>query len=338
MRLTEYLTDKGKYIAALLLSDLAAGVFLYLIDVRKIFIVCGMILWMVPFLIVLTAEFIQKKKYYDYVEQRINALDEKSLLSELIEKPDFLEGRIMYSVLKETNKYMNDLLFQYEQSAKEYKEYVEMWVHEIKTPLTLIGLLLENNKNEETKRIAAEVQQVDGLVEQALFYARSNSLDRDFRIKQLTLEEIVTETLKKNARVMISTKTAVQMDNLSANVYADSKWMEFILGQIISNSIKYRKAEEGLRLQFRGTELADGVRLEIEDNGIGICEKDLERIFDKGFTGENGRKHARTTGIGLYLCKKMCKKMNLGIEAFSKEGEGTKIVLVFPKNSMIENV
>lgn len=338
MNFIEYAKDKGKYIVALLLSDLTAGVFLCLIDVRKIFILFGMILWLVPFLIVFAVEFLQKRKYYNYVEDRVNALNEKSLLSELIEKPDFLEGKIMYSILKETNKYMNDKLSKYEQSEKEYKEYVEMWVHEIKTPLTLMGLLIENNRTEEMRRIEKEVKQVDHLVEQALFYARSNSLDRDFQIKQITLEEIVTKTLKKNAKVMISTKTTVQMEGLSVPVYADSKWMEFILGQIISNSIKYKKAEEVLKLQFRGTKLPDGVRLEIEDNGIGICENDLERIFDKGFTGVNGRNYARTTGIGLYLCKKMCRKMNLGIEAFSKEGEGTKMVFIFPKNSMIENV
>lgn len=341
MNVTEYCKDKWKYVVALLLSIMAVGAFLWLLQVRGIFIFFSMILWIVPFFIAFFLEYIQKKNYYSHVEQMLAVLDQKTLLSEMIGEADFLEGKILFSAMRATDKYMNDLILEYEKSAREYREYVEMWVHEIKTPLTLANLLVENHKDEVTRRIGTELQRADALVEQALYYARSTSVEKDFQSKKILLNDMVSDAVKQNARSLIGARMVIEMEQLEHFVYADRKWMTFILGQVIANSVKYRKIEEGQgapTLRFEGRVFAERIYLDIKDNGIGIEEKDLNRIFERGFTGENGRKNAKSSGIGLYLCKKLCQKMNLGIEALSEVGEGTTITIIFPVGSMTDAV
>ncbi len=340
MNIMSFVRDKVTYITALLLSDMAVGVFLYLIDVKGIFILFLMILWNVSFFIVFFMEYWQKQKYYRHVNELITMLDKKTLLADLLkEEASFLDGQILESVIAVTDKYMNDLTSEYERSAKEYREYVEMWVHEIKTPLTVANLLIDSHKDEVTKKIGTQLQQVDNFVEQALFYARSTSLEKDFLVKQVTLKELVTEAVKQNAKTLIGARMSVELDEaqLDYEVYADPKWMTFILGQIITNAVKYRSQEHSA-IHFTGNSYAEGIRLIIRDNGIGIEEKDISRIFEKGFTGENGRNAQKSTGIGLYLCKKLCNKMNLHITADSTYGTGTTLTIAFPVNSMTKEI
>ncbi len=259
MNIMSFVRDKVTYITALLLSDMAVGVFLYLIDVKGIFILFLMILWNVSFFIVFFMEYWQKQKYYRHVNELITMLDKKTLLADLLkEEASFLDGQILESVIAVTDKYMNDLTSEYERSAKEYREYVEMWVHEIKTPLTVANLLIDSHKDEVTKKIGTQLQQVDNFVEQALFYARSTSLEKDFLVKQVTLKELVTEAVKQNAKTLIGARMSVELDEaqLDYEVYADPKWMTFILGQIITNAVKYRSQEHSA-IHFTGNSYAD---------------------------------------------------------------------------------
>lgn len=242
---------------------------------------------------------------------------------------------------------MNNQIADVQRSMGEYRDYVEVWVHEIKMPLTMLRLLMDkldhytevqtNEQWEETiqvkKQIGQELRKMDLLVEQALYYARSTFVAKDFMAASTSLGEMVSDALKENSMTLIHAKASISMNHLEYEVFADRKWMVFILGQIISNAVKYKK--DGFSLSFNGIAADECVRLEIRDNGIGIPECDVGRIFDKGFTGENGRIGAKSTGIGLYLCKKLCEKMNLGIEACSKKGEGTVVTIVFPVGSMV---
>lgn len=335
MSLTEFFKDKMKYLVALLLSDVLTGGFLWLIEVKDVFILLLMIIWLVPFWVVFFMEYIQKKKYYLHIEQSFHALDQKTLLSEVICEADFQEGRRMHDILKATDLYANNMIEEYKRNAGEYKEYVEMWVHEIKVPLTASKLLIGCHKEPWTRQLETDLDKVEAYVEQVLYYARSTSLEKDFFVKRVSLQEMVSETLKGCARDLIGAKASVEFENLEQFVNADPKWMSFILRQIITNSIKYRR-DEPLKLTFSGVREAEGVCLEVWDNGIGIPENDLERVFQKGFTGQNGRNTAKSTGIGLYLCKKLCEKMNLKIRASSHEG--TCIAISFPVNSMIEEI
>jgi signal transduction histidine kinase len=174
------------------------------------------------------------------------------------------------------------------------------------------------------------------MVEKVLYYARSSSVEKDFLLKKISLQEIVEETIKENARELIQTGVQVEMKELDQIVYADQKWMKFIITQILMNSIKYKK--EDAKIVFQGEKEKEHITLHIQDNGIGIREEDVERIFEKGFTGKNGRNTNKSTGMGLYLCKKLCHKMNLSIRADSKEGEGCNMKIQFPVGSFVEEL
>ena len=218
---------------------------------------------------------------------------------------------------------------------EEYKEYIEIWIHEIKLPIATSKLIIENNKSDVTRNIDDELNKIEDYVEQALFYARSNTVEKDYIIRKVNLKDIVNGVIKKNKNVLISEKIKVDIYDIEKEVYIDSKWIAFILNQIIANSIKYSRNEERM-IDISAKDLKDCVTLCIKDNGIGIRSEEIARVFEKGFTGTNGRINGKkSTGIGLYLCKKLCDKLGVGISLVSNENDGTEVKLVFPKGSYI---
>lgn len=331
-----YIRDKIKYLVALFVSALFTGMFLWILDVRKIFILFVLLFWVLPYLAVLMAEYFQKSNYYKTMEQMLEKLDAKTLLAETLEDADFAEGQILNRQLRIADKYMNEQIAVYDRAAKEYKEYVEMWVHEIKTPISVANLILEKERTQTNRMLQDELFSIERMVEQALFYARGSSVEKDFLIKKITLADIVSNVLKQNARPLIQAKTKIEQKDLNFEVFADMKWMVFILSQVLGNSIKYKK--DALYLQFEGRKFENKVCLSVTDNGVGISSKEIGRIFEKGFTGTNGRKNENATGMGLYLCRKLAGKMNLSITASAKDGEGTTITISFPVGSMTAEV
>ena len=174
-------------------------------------------------------------------------------------------------------------------------------------------MIIENNKTKATESIDEELDKIENYVEQALYYARSNTVDKDYYIKKNSLEEMVNECIN-----------------------TDSKWIIFILNQVIQNSIKYRKMDKQSEIEFFAKQGKENVVLYIKDNGMGIEKGEISRVFDKGFTGTNGRNlNKKSTGIGLYLCKKLCDKLGIGIEVESVQNEGTEVRLIFPNSSYI---
>ena len=197
-------------------------------------------------------------------------------------------------------------------------------------------MVIENNKNAITKSIDEELDKVENYIEQALFYARSNTVEKDYYIRKVVLKEIVNESNKKNKSSLIQEKISIDIHDLEIEVNTDNKWIVFILNQIIQNSIKYRKKENSV-IEIYANQGKENVILYIKDNGIGIKQGEITRVFEKGFTGTNGRlSNKKSTGIGLYLCKKLCNKLGIGIELNSVQNEGTEVKLVFPKDSYIE--
>ncbi len=198
-------------------------------------------------------------------------------------------------------------------------------------------MIIENNKTNVTKSIDEELQRIENYIEQALFYARSNTVEKDYYIKKVKLKDIVYESIKKNKNVLIQEKVSINLHDLDLEVNTDSKWIGFILNQIIANSIKYKKVDCRLEIEIYAKQGKENVILYIKDNGIGIKEGEITRVFEKGFTGTNGRLVGKkSTGIGLYLCKNLCNKLGIQIELNSILDGGTKVQLVFPKSSYID--
>ena len=328
MKLRNFLRDRWGYLAATACSAAFAALLLSVLGVGGYAAgyLAGVIL--LSGAAALGAEFVHKRAFYNALLKSMDRLDKKYLLSEVVREPSFLEGKILCEVLRETEKSMNDEVGEYRRETRDYREYVETWVHEIKTPIAACRLILENNPGLLARALRLDFSRIEGYVEQALFYARSGTVEKDFALRRTTLRELADAALRKNSALLIESGVRIHIGSLNAEVLADPKWVEFILGQILANSVKYRKAEP--EIFFEASLSGRETTLTVEDNGAGIPQKDLGRVFEKGFTGENGRRVRRSTGIGLYLCKQLCDKMGLGISIVSVQGTGTAVSLVFP--------
>nr|WP_239471876.1 sensor histidine kinase [Olsenella profusa] len=282
-------------------------------------------------------DWLHRRGFYRSLQQTLDALGERSYLAtELVERPHVLEGELFYDALDRESRAMRDRIAAARRREREYREYVETWVHEIKTPIAAARLIAKNNPSPAVDAIDAEVDSVEGYVEQALYYSRSTSLDRDFQIREVVLGDVVRDALRHKARALIDARVTPELEGLEVRVHADPKWLSFVVGQVLVNAAKYRRTDgEQGHVRICATREETGLdawstRLEISDDGIGIPASDVGRVFDKGFTGENGRRFARSTGIGLYLVRELCRKMGVEVWLESKEGAGTSVFLAFP--------
>ncbi len=334
MRFRDYLKDKLLYIILLIACILSVEILLIPIInyvYIKIYVaIVPIVLFLIPFFI----EYYKKKEYYSEIKARVNELEEKYLITELLPKGDFLDAKINKDNILEIGKSMLENVNKYKYLQEDYKEYIELWIHEIKIPIATSKMIVENNKSEVTKSIDEELDKIENYIEQALYYARSNTVEKDYIIKKNNLKDIVSSTILKNKTTLIQNNVKIEMENLEEEVYTDSKWCVFILSQIIQNAIKYSK-KQNKEIKLYAENKKENVILYIKDNGIGIDKAEIGRVFEKGFTGTNGRQEKKSTGIGLYLCKKLCDKLCIGLEIASEKEIGTEVKLVFPKNSFI---
>ncbi|MFR1739162.1 MAG: sensor histidine kinase [Clostridia bacterium] len=333
-----FFKEKAITILLLLFGIITIEIFLMAYNVGMFIKIYIPLIIMGLYMISIIIEYFKRKKFYDNLLKMLEELDEKYLITEIIKTPNFLEGQIFKNSLEQIDKSMLENVNKYKYMTEDYKEYIELWIHEIKIPIATSKMVIENNKNAITKSIDEELDKVENYIEQALFYARSNTVEKDYYIRKVVLKEIVNESIKKNKSSLIQEKISIDIHDLEIEVNTDNKWIVFILNQIIQNSIKYRKKENSV-IEIYANQGKENVILYIKDNGIGIKQGEITRVFEKGFTGTNGRlSNKKSTGIGLYLCKKLCNKLGIGIgiELNSVQNEGTEVKLVFPKDSYIE--
>ena len=288
--------------------------------------------WIIVIGVYLFFQYKSRKEFYNELSKTVDNLDKKYLISEVIDKPIYLEAEPYYDLLKKASKAMREEINSIKNSRKEYKDYIEQWIHEVKTPIASIKLIEENNKTNTSRVVLQELEKLDTYVEQALFYARSEEVEKDYLIREMSLEECINKIIIKNKQIFILNNIGVEIDNIDKNVYSDSKWLEFILNQIIVNAIKYRNNKDP-KVKVYVSDVKNGIKLIVEDNGIGIPTDELERVFEKGFTGSTGRLNSKSTGIGLYLCRKLCDKLGLLIDIESEINRYTKVSITFPMGS-----
>ena len=336
MKIRGYIKEKLYLIILSLVTSLISILFLSVIHVNlEVIIVIELLFWG-PMLATLIIEYLRRAGYYRRLENTLDQLDQKYLVTEIMEEPLFMDGQILHETLSIVDKSMNDNVNSYRTTQKEYKDYVEMWVHEIKTPLAAAKLIMDNNPNEVTESIQEEIKKVESYVEQALFYARSTTVEKDYIVKQLLLAPLVSEIIRKHSKEFIYHKIKISLSDLDTTVHSDSKWVEFILEQIICNALKYTPEDTG-EIQIFAIRDKNCTFLHIKDNGIGIEQADVKRIFERGFTGNHGRTNEKATGMGLYLCKTLCDKLYLSLDAISKPGFGTTIIIGFPANEHLHD-
>ena len=336
MKLSEYIKDKINYILALAIYILIISTYLKAISLTYSTIFIVIFITLTFFVLAFLISYYKTSIYLKNIETIMDKLPEKYLITELWQKPRGAEKLAYYKILKRANKSMLENVTDIKEKQKDYKEYIESWVHEIKIPITSAKLLCENNKTVITNKIDEDIEEVNNYVEQALFYARMDQVSNDFMIREISLNEVIKNVLARNKKIMIQNNMKVELKDVNIICYTDEKCLEFILNQIITNSIKYRNDNNAV-VKITGIQNKENIILKIKDNGIGIKKSEIDRIFDKGFTGTNGRNQTKSTGIGLYLCKRLCEGIGMEIDANSKENEYTEIVIIIPREKKIND-
>lgn len=333
MKFRDFLKEKLYYIILLAFILISSDILLMIYNISLFMVLYITIVPILGFLICLIIEYNIKNSFYKRLEKQMAELDEKYLISEIVQNPNFIEGKILINTIQDIDKSMLENVNKYKHLTEDYKEYIELWIHEIKIPIATSKLIIENNKSKETKSIDEEFGKIENFVEQVLYYARSNNVEKDYYISKTKLSEIVNSAILKNKNILLSNKINLEIGDIDKQVVTDSKWTIFILNQIIQNSVKYMN-KDIKTMKIYAEEKKEKVILYIQDNGMGVGKGEIARVYDKGFTGENGRiLGKKSTGIGLYLCKKLCDRLGLGIEFNSQKDIGTEVKIIFPVGS-----
>lgn len=332
MKISSYLKDKGYVFLLFSINLIITLLFLFAFKVDKSLIIVLSILQCVFLISILSIDFLRKKKFYTHLLENTKMLEKAYLVLETIEEPNFYEGKLITETLYEINKSMGEVASILEEQTKDFKEYIEMWIHEVKIPLASLTLMAHNHKEKLDKKMILEMHRIEDYVEQVLYYVRSENANKDYLIKETSLKNIISSIALKNKDELLENKMEFQVENTNILVYTDSKWLEFILNQILNNSIKYKKENTSSYIKIYIEETEEKINLNILDNGIGINARDIKSVFEKTFTGSNGRKNKKSTGMGLYLAKKLCKKLGHTITITSEENEYTKVTITFFKN------
>lgn len=362
MTFANYVIDRLAWLLllcfALLLSVL--GMLIARVPLGVLILILGVIALVT--VLVLVADYLRIRSFYRELSDLSRSLSSQAYLcSTLTSSPHTREQAFVLSLMKTMTQAMVSQIEKTKQEQGDYRQYTELWVHEIKTPLAACELLLRNSdvllqagemslqtgeceqagdfsfsaSASVNQRLGLQIKRIEELVDQTLYYARSGNLENDFIIKNIHLDQVVKAAIHRYSRHMILAKVYPRLSNLNVNVRGDAKWVQFMIEQIISNAIKYRKPQaEASYIDISATQQTNdfGVKttvLSIRDEGIGIPASDCSRVFEQAFTGENGRAYAKSTGIGLFLVDKLARKMNMSVRLSSQVGKGTTVCLCF---------
>lgn len=336
MTIKNYLKDKWLlFILFLLISSFVLSM-CFAFKVPTSFTIALFTILSFFFILSLLIDYLRKKSFYSSLLNNIERLDKSYLVLETIKKPFFYEGELIYQALYDINKSMTENVKNLENQTQDFKEYIEMWIHEIKIPLSSLILIAHNHPDKFDKKSMLQIKRIEDYIEQVLYYVRSENAEKDYLIKENSLDKIITQVALKNKDDLLERKIDLIVPPLQKKVLTDAKWLEFILNQIVNNSIKYKRDIENSYIKFSITENSSYLILTIEDNGIGIPQSDLPKVFDKTFTGYNGRIKSKSTGMGLNIIKNLCSKLGHKIEIESHINQYTKVHITFYKNNYYE--
>lgn len=329
MSFITFLEEKILYILFQLFFLVLVSFLLFLSGVDGLYISLMIFIYTVFQIGFLWLTYRNKCRKNQRIVEMTDNLQEAYYISEILQKPKDLENQAYYYALKRACKAMNDKISALTEEQVEYQEYVESFAHEIKIPIGALSLTFDNARDYSLKK---ETDKIFQLVEQMLYYARSENTEKDYFVKELSLDEMMHHVLLKFRYVLLEEKVTLDIHDMENTVYTDEKWLQFILSQILQNAVKYMNKEEK-RLVIYSVSRDGNILLVMEDNGCGIKKSELSRVFEKGFTGSN-RKKTNATGMGLYLAKKLSDRLGLRLQIDSEEGKYTRVTIFFPKGSI----
>ena len=328
MTLREYLSDRFVRITLQLIGAGLAALFLLATGTQPGVLIILLIAFLLVFLIVHLFDFFRLRSRLLELETILEGLDQKYLFAECAPPPGGLYERRLFDLTRRAGRAMTGAVSDAQARQREYREYVERWVHEVKAPITAARLICRELDGETRRKLTAELAQIEANIERTLFYARAENPEQDCLFRQTDLGKIAAQAIENHRALLIQSGVRVETEKLNGVVYTDEKWAVFLLGQLLQNAARYRGAAPVITLFSKP--LGKQIQLVVQDNGIGIPAHELSRVYDRGFTGSNGRIRGGSTGMGLYLCRKLAAFLDLGLQITSEEGKGTVVTLTFP--------
>lgn len=336
MKFLKYIKDKFIYIVIYSSFYIVMTLLFFAFKVNSELIWAFTALFGVASLGIIITDYLRKKKFYNSLLANIESLDKAYLVLETLEKPNFYEGELLYDALYAIDKSMCENVLKLKNHIADFKDYIEMWVHEVKMPISSLLLRSHNHKKRYDEEAIAEMKRIEDYVEQVLYYARAEDAEKDYLIKKVRLSKVFANVALRYKDILLEEKINLVTVDLDTEILTDAKWLEFILGQVISNAIKYRDPKKASRILVYTKKSASMTLLKIEDNGIGISLEDLPRVCEKSFTGKNGHAQSKSTGMGLYIAKTLSDKLGHKFTISSKEGLYTEVSIAFSKDGYYE--
>lgn len=337
MKLKNYITDRISLLFVMIFSFVFFVIFLLLAGINKDIVCFIAMVYPSVFLVYFSCHFWYTKKKYAKLERTMELLDKKYLISEVVKNKGNYQQQFYMELVRRACKSMLDELNEQEKQNMEYKEYIDSWIHEVKTPITAIQLMCDNERNTVTDRIKLETKKVEMDIERMLYYSKSGETWKDYIIARHLLRNIVEDSIMKVYQILIYNGVKIDMQVEEEEVFTDEKWSSFIITQILLNCVQYQ-SEETLSIGIYVKKEKEGTSLVIEDNGLGIKPEEINHIFEKGYVGSNGRKNERSSGMGMYICKRLCDKLDIGLHAVSEYGKYTKTILTFGEGTFYVKV
>ncbi|MBE5889634.1 MAG: HAMP domain-containing histidine kinase [Lachnospiraceae bacterium] len=331
MKPMKYIKDHMEAYMIRVLALVLCVIFLCAFRVQRQAIVACIGIFIAAALLIDLWDYMRKRAFYKRMETALRELDQKYLLPELLEEPKFYEGRIFVDCLRECDKSMAENVASYRLQSRQFREYIELWVHEAKIPVASLRLMCHNNPNQDHK-MTGEIKRIDDYIENVLYYARSENAQKDYIIKEVSLKKVFKSVAVRNREALQIMGATIETNGLELSVMTDGKWLEYMIGQLLANSMKYSSPDRKLEIFAWAEENNDQIIFRFKDNGIGIPENDLPYVFEKTFTGSNGRGNGKSTGMGLYIVKNLCERLGHKVTISSKVGVYTESCIIFAKN------
>lgn len=312
-----YLKERWKRLLMLLLFAciFAVSFWFYRLPVRAVMYPCALcLLFGAVFVVYDMTKAYRRHKFFEELHRR-----NTELISALPEPEGIVDSdyQQLISVLKEK---IAEITAQTDSRIRDTIDYYTVWAHQIKTPIAAMRLTLQKDDVPEARRLASELSRIEQYVEMVLVFVRLGSDYSDYVFAQQDIDEIIRSSVKKFASEFIDRRIRLEYGSVDIQAVTDEKWFAFVVEQLLSNALKYTR-EGSIRIYSEGKVLC------IKDTGIGIAPEDLPRVFDKGYTGCNGRTDRRASGLGLYLCRRICQNLGIDISISSTVGEGTTVRL-----------
>ena len=337
----DYISKIKFYIILQLFPVMLAEIIFFLYQLPIEPMVYATVFWLITGICACLNGFYRYRKKVEQLELIAAAPDIN--LSQM-DSPVGQDERFQQEIMQQLNQMRIDVENASQKSSEDMTDYYTMWAHQIKTPIFALRLLLQES-TEENKEKLSELFKIEQYVEMVLGYLRTEDMSSDLKLSRCSLDRIIRDQIHKYAGIFVSKKLTLTYESISQDVLTDEKWLGFVIGQILSNALKYTRTggiriylEKKLSLDTDDVSISIGnddcnkvenLTLVIEDTGIGIRAEDIPRIFEKGYTGVNGRDDNRATGIGLYLSNKIMRKLGHRLYITSMEGKGTKVFLEF---------